>query len=194
MTVDYYNKNADKFFEDTVSVDMSGHYTEFLKHIKPGGGILDLGCGSGRDVLYFSKLGFSVTGIDNSEELVKKASKHSQSSIYQMDMRDITYTNQFDGVWACSSLLHLKRGELVKTIGKIIDSLISGGVVYASFKYGSFYGERGGRWFTDMDEKAFSDIIAHDVAGCKIIRIWKTSDVRPGRSSEKWLNVIVKKM
>ena len=73
ITLDYYNKEADVFFENTVSVDFSKIQEMFLKHIKPGGRILDLGCGSGRDSRAFLERGYEVVAVDGSRELAKIA-------------------------------------------------------------------------------------------------------------------------
>ena len=59
-TIDYYNKNAEKYTSKTINADMSRQYEMFLKYIKQGGRILDYGCGSGRDSLYFKQLGILV--------------------------------------------------------------------------------------------------------------------------------------
>jgi len=73
-TIEYYNNNAEKYYKNTVEVDMSPLYKEFLKHIKENGHILDAGCGSGRDSLYFLKQGYEVTAIDGSKKLSKSGS------------------------------------------------------------------------------------------------------------------------
>ena len=40
-----------------------------------GASILDLGCGSGRDSLYFLEKGYIVTSVDASEEMVRLSSE-----------------------------------------------------------------------------------------------------------------------
>ena len=73
-TLQYYNTNADSFIDNTFNADVSTDIHNFIKKVKSGGKILDVGCGSGRDALIFKNLGFNVTAFDVSEELVKKAS------------------------------------------------------------------------------------------------------------------------
>ena len=189
-TKEYYEKNAKDFFDSTVSVDMESHYSRFLKYIPENASILDLGCGSGRDLLNFKNLGYTVMGIDGSKKLVEMARKLTGENIVCMDMRDISYTGNFDGIWACASLLHLNMEELGKIFKKIREALKTGGVVYCSFKYGDFEGERNGRYFTDMNE-ALLGVLLSRVGGFKVLEDWRSSDVRPGREDEKWLNVLV---
>ena len=71
-------------------------------------------------------------------------------------------------------------------------ALKSAGVIYSSFKYGDFEGERNGRYFTDFTEDTFRDFIK-DIPELTIEDHWITSDVRPGRGNEKWLNLIIRK-
>ena len=66
------------------------------------------------------------------------------------------------------------------------------GIVYTSFKYGEFEGERNGRYFTDFKIETFKEFI-QDIGDLKLDEYWITGDVRPGRGEEKWLNIILQK-
>ena len=77
-------------------------------------------------------------------------------------------------------------------IRKMIAALKPNGIIYTSFKYGTFEGERNGRYFTDMTESVFTDFL-QDIEGLTTEKQWLTSDVRPGRE-EKWLNLILRKI
>ena len=71
-------------------------------------------------------------------------------------------------------------------------ALKNGGVIYVSFKYGTFEGERNGRYFTDMNEERFESLM-REVPAMEVLKETITSDVRPGRADEKWLNVFLRK-
>ena len=101
--------------------------------------------------------------------------------------------SKHNGIWACSSILLLNKTDLKQVIGNIRDALLPSGIFYTSFKYGNFEGVRNGRYFTDLTESSFAELI-NEVTGFEIIEEWITSDVRPGREEEKWLNVILKKI
>ena len=75
---------------------------------------------------------------------------------------------------------------------KLTDYLKPGGIFYVSFKYGTFHGERNGRFFTDMNEELFETLLK-GIPELSIDRQFITEDVRPGRKTEKWLNVFLKK-
>jgi len=191
-TLEYYNKNAGSFAEGTQDVDFTMMQDSFLEYIPKGGYILDFGCGSGRDARYFKDKGFRVDAVDGSEEMVKVAAAHSGLPVRLMLFQDLDAEEEYDGIWACSSILHLDRTELAEVMQKIRAALRPGGILYTSFKYGDFSGERNGRFFTDMTEESFGRLL-EDTGGFDIIRLWITSDVRPGRDSEKWLNVLLRK-
>ena len=78
MSFKYYDEHADKFFNDTVHVNMNEFYEAFLPLVKKEGRILDIGCGSGRDIKAFLDRGFDVVGFDASYEMVKKASSFDE--------------------------------------------------------------------------------------------------------------------
>lgn len=191
-TLEYYNTNATNFVHGTVKVDFQETQERFLKHIPPRGRILDFGCGSGRDAKYFHDRGYDVDAVDGSEELCKLACEYTGLNVRQMLFSDLDAANEYDGIWACASILHLSSSELRDVFLKMITALKNGGFIYTSFKYGEYEGMRNGRYFTDFTETTFEKFIA-DIANVKITDLWITEDVRPGRSDEKWLNLILQK-
>lgn len=191
-TLDYYNKNASSFVTDTQSVSFTPIQDKFISLLPPQASILDFGCGSGRDTKYFWDKGFDVTAIDGSLELAKIASKYAGIPVKCMLFHELRDRNKYDGIWACSSLLHLPTDELVTVLSKIYTALRPQGILYASFKYGDFEGMRNGRYFTDLTEESFSELL-RNIDNFKIIDTWITGDARPGRENEKWLNLILKK-
>ena len=71
-------------------------------------------------------------------------------------------------------------------------ALKDSGILYVSFKYSSFEGVRNGRFFTDFTENEFKDFLSRN-SGMKIIDYWITTDIRPERKGEKWLNLLIRK-
>ena len=191
-TLNYYNQNADSFIEGTVSVNFKEVQDKFLQMLS-GKKILAFGCGSGRDTMYFLKSGFDVTATDGSEELCKYASEYTGIQVKQMLFQDLDEVDYYDGIWACSSILHLSKNELRIVMNKMSRALKSGGIIYTSFKYGNFEGERNGRFFTDFTIDEFTDFVK-DVKEMAIEEYWITGDVRPGRGDERWLNLILRKI
>lgn len=187
-TQDFYNQNAAEFFEGTVVADMTQNYMPFLERLPKGAKILDAGCGSGRDSLAFKKLGYEVTAIDGSEELCKLASEYIGQAVKYMQFQELDFENQFDGIWACATLLHVVSEELPEVIKRLVKALKKDGVLYASFKYGNFEGERNGRYFCDLTEEKAEELFT--IGGLKVEKMWITRDVREGCGDEKWVNLI----
>lgn len=191
-TLDYYNKNARSFAEATVDVDFYDTQKYFQNLLPEQGYILDFGCGSGRDTKYFLDKGFQVKAVDGSKELCRLAAEYTGIKVGQMLFEDLDEKEIYDGIWACSSILHLPKTELTGVIGKMCAALKASGIIYTSFKYGEYEGERNGRYFTDFTIENFRKFI-QNIDSVKIEEYWITGDVRQGRGEEKWLNLILRK-
>ena len=109
-----------------------------------------------------------------------------------MDFADLSFSEEFDAVWACASLLHVGKAELPGVLEKVSAALKPGGILYASFKYGQ--GERvsGGRFFNDYTEADLDTLLTWEKR-LMLLEYWVTEDVRPERSGERWLNIVAKK-
>lgn len=191
-TIDYYNLNAENFIENTQNVDMHLAQDRFLRLVDENASILDFGCGSGRDTRYFLDKGYQVTATDGSAEICRLASIFTGIEVKEMKFEELNDTNTYDGIWACSSILHLAKDELLLVIRKMCAALKDTGIIYISFKYGDFEGERNGRYFTDFMEDTFQEFIKV-IPELMIEDIWITDDVRPERGEEKWLNLLLRK-
>lgn len=192
-TLEYYNENARTFSEQTQNVDFAETQELFLKMLPPQGNILDFGCGSGRDTKFFLERGYRVDAVDGSEELCRIASDYTGIQVRQMLFQDLDAAEQYDGIWACSSILHLKKEELRAVILKMITALKSTGYIYTSFKYGTFEGYRKQRYFTDFTEETMTDLI-QSFPRLEIRELWISRDVRPDRDDETWLNLLLQKI
>lgn len=191
-TINYYDTNAKEFVEGTLNVDFKTTQDKFINKLPAKGYILDFGCGSGRDTKYFLAKDFNVDAIDGSIELCKIASEYTNIKVRHMYFNELSIVNKYDGIWACSSILHLSLDDLVDVFKRMSKALKDEGIIYTSFKYGDFSGERNGRYFTDMTEDSFAKLIAN-VENLKVEEQWITADVRPQRGNEKWLNLILRK-
>lgn len=191
-TLDYYNQNAETFVSNTVSVDFKQTQDKFINRLETGDYILDFGCGSGRDTKYFLEQGYSVDATDGSLELCKAASNYTGIKVKHMYFQELDECEKYDGIWACASVLHLKKQELPGIFRKMSTATKKNGIIYLSFKYGNFEGVRNGRYFTDMTEEGMSMLLA-DFLELKVEQQWITGDVRAGRGDERWLNMILRK-
>ncbi len=190
-TLDYYEKNAEAFTNGTANIEFSGMQDMFLSKLREGASILDFGCGSGRDTKYFLQKGYQVTALDGSVELCRIAEEKFGIAVTQMNFNDFDEEDMYDGIWACSSILHLPKQELKNVLLHMEKALHCNGIIYTSFKYGDYSGMRNGRFFTDFTGDTFREFVS-DVEQLVIEKLWITNDVRPGRQDEKWLNMILR--
>lgn len=183
----YYNENARAYFDSTVALDMGKLYGPFLKHLRPGSKVLDAGCGSSRDSLFFKNQGFQVTAFDASKEMVKLASELLDQKVLLMSFEDLSLTEQYDGIWACASLLHVEKAKLSRVVAELAKHLKDGGVFYISFKYGREEYWKEGRYFNHLDEDTLKEML-QEVPELRTEQLFISTDVRGYRSSDQWLN------
>ena len=192
-TIHYYNENAEQYFQETVSADMAVTCDRFLKYVRPGGTIVDIGTGSGRDLKYFTEKGYAAEGIDASEELCKLASDHTGVPVICTRIQDWKPGRQYAGIWACASLLHLKMDEIEDFICRLPDLLEEGGIAYISLKSGIKTGtDEKGRYFTNVTERDLREI-TEKTDGLEIAAFWNSCD-QMRRQDFIWMNVILKRI
>lgn len=188
----YYETNTQAFVESTLTADVSSIWEKFLSYIPIGGIILDWGCGSGRDTKAFIEAGYQVVATDASKELCRLASEYSGIPVRNEHFEELKDADCYDGIWACASLLHVPKDKLPAVFQIAAKALKPGGVMYVSFKYGDFEGERAGRYFTDLTEQGLNSVLKA-LSNMQIIESWVTRDVRETRVNEFWLNAILAK-
>lgn len=205
QTLKYYDDNAQSFIDNTINVDMLDLYARFEQRLPQGthARILDLGCGSGRDSIYFASLGHKITAIDGSQKLIDLAKntacknfvQHLNITRHCLRFNEIAmqpWKNHFDGIWACASLLHVPYAELPDLLTDLLNLLKPDGVLYASFKYGDSERVDDGRFFCDMDEDRWTkvkEIIRAKHFDISDEEIWLTQDKRTNRTG-MWFNVV----
>ena len=191
-TINFYNQKAADFITNTISVDFTEVQDLFLESLPTSGKILDFGCGSGRDSKYFLSKGYQVDASDGSIELCKKAGEFLGIPVKQMLFHELDAVEEYDGIWACASILHVEKNCLPGILQKMSNATKSNGIIYASFKYGDFEGEVNGRYFTYLTEETAGELVK-TLPELSCEKMWVTTDVRSERTDERWLNLILKK-
>ncbi len=134
-TLEYYDKNAQTYFDRVHNLDMTELYASFFKHMS-GNTILDLGCGTGRDARYFTERKYRVIAVDGSKEMLAMTKRECPAA----DCRLIDFNEPFligepiDAVWACASLLHLNDENFERTLKAVAEDLRADGVIFLGLK------------------------------------------------------------
>ena len=125
--------------------------------------------------------------------MCRQASEYTGITVRQMLFQELEISNYYNGIWACASILHLSRIEISDVLKRISNALKPGGILYTSFKYGTFEGMRNNRYFTDFTETTLSKLWI-GIDSLQIIDIWTTQDVRPGREEKRWINLLARRI
>jgi len=116
-TVSYYSTNAKDVADryESVQSPLAGYFSTVFS---PGGKILDIGCGSGRDMAELTRQGYLVYGIDATPEFVQLAQElHPELTdrVSQGVLPDfeVPFGGNFDGVLCSAVLMHIDTADLL---------------------------------------------------------------------------------
>jgi len=112
------------------------------RHVKPGGRILDIGCGAGREALGFARAGFRVVGIDVAPRMIELAHANALREGLDITFRVQSVTEidhppgSFDGAFWVGSYYHVPgRALRVESLGRIANSLAPDGTLVLAVPY-----------------------------------------------------------
>ncbi len=185
-TVEYYDVDPEGYFERTFGSDTAAPRLIFASRLRPGARILDLGCGSCRDTVSFRRAGFEVYPADASEGIRRVVADRLGVVVHPLDYREMDFDSEFDGVWACASLLHSPSRELPGVLLRVRRALVPGGVFFCAFKLGSFEGVRESRWYTDLTLEALTGLLAS--AGFTVLESWDSE-----AGGYEWANAVAER-
>ncbi len=138
-TISAYDQSPDKYQNTTWDMQLQPEFDRFIEMVRGADtSVLDAGCAYGRDTAAFSKEGLDATGIDLSEELLKRATElNSGLRFKKMDVRKLDFDDSsFDGIWCSAVLLHLKDIDISQALQEFRRVLRSGGALFVTFKKG----------------------------------------------------------
>ena len=134
-TLAHYEQNADAFRAGTRDHDVSQNIDALLSHINAPAAytILDFGCGPGRDLRSFVRLGHRAIGLEGAQAFAKMARDDSGCEVWEQDFLRLDLPPAyFDGVFANASLFHVPAQELARVLGQLRATLKPGGVLFSS--------------------------------------------------------------
>ena len=193
-TLKYYNDNAEEYCEQTKNGDMKELYEKFLFYLPKKGKILDFGCGSGRDSKFFLENGYFVSAIDGSEKMCELATQYIGQEVKCMKFEELNEESQYDGIWACSSILHAEREKLPEILQKMMKALKKDGIIYTCFKVGDYLEIKEGKYYNYMTKETLAGLLKNKKIDLEIIDYFE-SGTKPNinRPTTTWGNYIMKK-
>jgi SAM-dependent methyltransferase len=146
---DYYQKNYKAYHEKTFSIDPSSFLDPLAKRLPAEAFVLDVGCGSGRDLLWMKKRGFDVIGFERSPGLAELARDNVGCGVIEGDFETYDFSNlHVDAIILIGALVHLPHERFSKVFENITSAISDNGSVLITLKEGS--GDR-----TDSDGRIF---------------------------------------
>ena len=193
ITIAAYDIMAPSFAERNFGHRLEKEMQRFTRHLAPGARVLDAGCGPGHDTAYLRELGYRAVGLDRSWGMLTEAQRREVRGCVCGDLRHLPFADgEFDGIWACASLLHFPRVEMPAALAEL-RRVLKGGVVLLLLKEGS-----GERWVATPDgqERFFCYFQIPELinlcqeAGLEALEQWTTPN-QAGRP-EAWLGLIAR--
>jgi len=192
-TIETYNKIAKIYSDHTFGLVLQYYLNEFISLLPKKAKILDAGCGHGRDVAYLTDYGFDVIGIDISDGLLEEAKKRAKGEFKKMDITDMKFKDgEFDGIWSCATLLHLKKEDIPKVLKDFNKILKKDGVLFINVKEGVGEEIRKKKEYNDLPRLfvyySISEILnLVKEAGFEVINSFTDKD-------PNWINVYARKI
>ena len=184
----YYKENAKEYCEKTFVKGNLNTLLYFCSFVPNNSKILDIGCGSGRDSLFFKKLNYEVEAIDYVPEICEIASRNTNINVRRMNILNDNLNDTYQGIWANASLVHLSKDELKIVLNKIHKALDRNGYFYCSLKIKAMNDKS--RDFLEISTKEMEDLLKENKF--EIIEVWESSDCF-GRNNI-WGNYLCKKL
>lgn len=158
----FYDKNHQQYFDSTVGIDPSAFLEPLARLLEPQATILDLGCGSGRDLLWFSMRGFHPTGFEQAPNLARLAREHADCPVIEGDFCRYNFYNlQFSALVFVGSLLHLPKEDLSTILKSTCQALVPRGLILITMKEGNGTSRPSdGRVFTLWSREEIEQIFA----------------------------------
>ena len=185
----YYQKNYRAYHEKTFSIDPSSFLSPLAKRLPPEAFVLDVGCGSGRDLLWMKKKGFEVIGFEQSSGLAELARDNAGCEVIEGDFETYDFSSILvDSVMLVGALVHVPQERFSKVFENITSAISDDGSVLITLKEGSGnLTAPDGRTFYLWEDPKLREIF--DTLGFKVCDF--SSSVSKTGSGDSWLSYVL---
>lgn len=188
---DFYNTNFQDYHDRTFFIDPTPILTRLTNCLPKGASILDIGCGSGRDLLWLKMHGYAPTGFERSSNLAQLARENSDCSVMEGDFTVYDFSIlQFDALLLIGALVHLHYSELLPILARIQDALILNGLMLLTIKEGANrVSSKNGRVFTLWQPEQLENIFRK----LGLLALDFSRNISAINSSDVWLSYLLQK-
>ncbi len=194
-TLEHYDQRAQDFWEGTRDHDVSQNIAALLQYIEipPPFELLDFGCGPGRDLMAFKRLGHRATGLDGAKQLVDMARSFSGCDVLHQNFLELNLPcSHFDGVFANAALFHIPSQALPRVLKELHATLKPRGVLFSCNPRGNGQeGWNGDRYGVFHDLPAWRGYLS--AAGFVELTHYYRPDGLP-REQQPWLASVWRKL
>ena len=188
---EYYSRHAKGYHAETFAIDPTPFLEPLTRFVKPPAKILDVGCASGRDLLWFKKKGYAVLGLERVPAFAQMARKNADCEVIEADFQSFDFKAlSVDAAVLIGALVHLEKRGFIDALKRISQSVKRTGFLLLSIKAGSGCESRGdGRIFylwNDAEVRAVFDGLGLDVKHY-------SQTVSQLGTGEKWLAYVLQK-
>jgi SAM-dependent methyltransferase len=184
----YEKYNSGKHWENHPTI-YAERFLDFLKERRFSGLLVDLGCGSGRDVNFFSKNGLNVKGIDLDEKEISLAKKNFPEICFEIqDVEKLSFADKsIDYIFMINVIHYLDKEKAIKE-------------VYRTLKDGGYFFIHFNLEIKDNNDKIDysqkEEEILSLVKDFKIIKkkIFKRVDTKPLKHTHKIMELVLQKL
>ena len=133
----YYREKAAEFVERTRFADPAAFLSNFVAVLPEAGHVLDVGCGSGRDMVWLCGQGFRVEGFERSPELAAVSRIASGCKVTEGDFETFDFSRfSVHGLLMSGALVHLPRDRFPDVLASVSRAIRPAGSAYLSLKAG----------------------------------------------------------
>ena len=188
---DYYTKHFQAYHQKTFFIDPSSFLEPLKNNLVPGCRILDIGCGSGRDMLWLKNHGFSVSGFERSAGSAELARQKTGCDVIEGDLEDVDFAElPSDAVLLAGSLVHVPHEKLPAVFKRVTTGLRPDGKVLITLKQGHGQAsDEHGRVFYFWQESDLEAIFAN--LGFFVLNFSK--QVSKVNAHDVWLGFVLEK-
>ena len=188
---DYYQKNYNAYHEKTFPIDPSSFLKPLAQRLPAEAFVLDVGCGSGRDLLWMKKRGFDVIGFERSPGLAELARDNAACEVIKGDFESYDFSSFLvDAIMLVGALVHVPHERFSDVFQNITSAIPDNGSVLITLKQGSgdLTDPDGRIFYLWQDQKALE---LFDTLGFKVCD-FSTSVSKTG-SEEIWMSYVLDK-